>query len=115
VKDAESRLKIFERFGRFNPYPTHEGLESSWSSRIPVNDEHDNESLERFKKKGKKGAMTPTICRSCGQEMSGGEKAVSTNPNLCPACDGVPDDMMEAGPVPQAEAALPDKNEEERS
>jgi hypothetical protein len=59
VKNAESRRKIFERFGRFNPYPTHEGLESSWSSGIPVNDEHDNESsTERLKKKGKKGHGT---------------------------------------------------------
>jgi hypothetical protein len=59
--------------------------------------------------------MAPTICRSCGQEMSGGGKAASTNPNLCPACAGTPGEPMEAGAVRQVEAVLLDKNEEARS
>jgi hypothetical protein len=70
---------------------------------IPVSDE--NEYSIRQLEKRERGLMTPTICRSCGQRIPGGEQAGAHNPNVCAACSSVPGDMIEDDSIQGTEAA----------
>ncbi len=59
--------------------------------------------------------MNPSVCRCCGELMTGSSESLSRNPNICASCssllDGMEDDMsLPMPPTKRAPAlAIPEK------